>query len=64
MIQQILQVLQSICLRYFWLSLTGEIFVAVQLGLIFSHTENYPDEPPLLNVRRLVSQDEAHALLK
>ncbi|XP_073292093.1 uncharacterized protein [Primulina huaijiensis] len=23
----------------------------VQLGLIFSHTENYPDEPPLLNVR-------------
>ncbi|XP_073146175.1 uncharacterized protein [Henckelia pumila] len=24
---------------------------SVQLGLIFSHTENYPDEPPLLNVR-------------
>ncbi|KAM7255582.1 hypothetical protein ACFE04_008480 [Oxalis oulophora] len=23
---------------------------AVQLGLIFSHTEKYPDEPPLLNV--------------
>ncbi|KAM7480522.1 hypothetical protein LguiA_028735 [Lonicera macranthoides] len=22
----------------------------VELGLIFSHTENYPDEPPLLNV--------------
>ncbi|PRQ51260.1 putative ubiquitin-conjugating enzyme/RWD [Rosa chinensis] len=25
----------------------------VQLGLIFSHTEKYPDEPPLLNVRSL-----------
>ncbi|XP_073052842.1 uncharacterized protein [Primulina eburnea] len=24
---------------------------SVQLGLIFSHTENYPDEPPFLNVR-------------
>lgn len=32
-----------------------EIFVSVQLGLIFSHTEKYPDEPPLLNVRRYVS---------
>ncbi|XP_050382040.1 uncharacterized protein LOC126798980 [Argentina anserina] len=27
--------------------------VPVQLGLIFSHTEKYPDEPPLLNVRSL-----------
>lgn len=25
----------------------------VQLGLIFSHTEKYPDEPPLLNVTSL-----------
>ncbi|GAB4842432.1 hypothetical protein Ancab_012404 [Ancistrocladus abbreviatus] len=25
----------------------------VQLGLIFSHTERYPDEPPLLNVKSL-----------
>ncbi|XP_072963906.1 uncharacterized protein [Typha angustifolia] len=25
--------------------------VPVQLALIFSHTEKYPDEPPLLNVR-------------
>ncbi|XP_074285765.1 uncharacterized protein LOC141611187 [Silene latifolia] len=25
----------------------------VQLALIFAHTENYPDEPPLLNVRSL-----------
>ncbi|KAL6144588.1 hypothetical protein ACLB2K_055279 [Fragaria x ananassa] len=25
----------------------------VQLGLIFSHTEKYPDEPPLLNVRSI-----------
>ncbi|KAF5180260.1 Rwd domain-containing protein [Thalictrum thalictroides] len=25
----------------------------VQLALIFSHTEKYPDEPPLLNVRSL-----------
>lgn len=29
-----------------------ETSVSVQLGLIFSHTERYPDEPPLLNVRR------------
>lgn len=29
-------------------------FLAVQLALIFSHTEKYPDEPPLLNVKRLV----------
>ncbi|KAG5537840.1 hypothetical protein RHGRI_025067 [Rhododendron griersonianum] len=27
---------------------------AVCLALIFSHTEKYPDEPPLLNVKRLV----------
>ncbi|KAG4199205.1 hypothetical protein ERO13_A05G133633v2, partial [Gossypium hirsutum] len=26
----------------------------VQLALIFSHTEKYPDEPPLLNVKSLV----------
>ncbi|KAK9282221.1 hypothetical protein L1049_005135 [Liquidambar formosana] len=26
---------------------------SVQLALIFSHTEKYPDEPPLLNVKRL-----------
>lgn len=26
---------------------------SVQLALIFSHTERYPDEPPLLNVRSL-----------
>ncbi|GAV80264.1 RWD domain-containing protein [Cephalotus follicularis] len=26
---------------------------SAELGLIFSHTENYPDEPPLLNVRSL-----------
>lgn len=25
----------------------------VQLALIFSHTENYPDEPPLINVRSI-----------
>ncbi|KAF5751836.1 RWD domain-containing protein 1 [Tripterygium wilfordii] len=25
----------------------------VQLGLIFSHTEKYPDEPPLLNVKSI-----------
>ncbi|KAB1218453.1 RWD domain-containing protein 1 [Morella rubra] len=25
----------------------------VELGLIFSHTEKYPDEPPLLNVKSL-----------
>ncbi|XVF26916.1 hypothetical protein REPUB_Repub14bG0061500 [Reevesia pubescens] len=25
----------------------------VQLGLIFSHTEKYPDEPPLLNVQSI-----------
>ncbi|XP_048329321.1 uncharacterized protein LOC107403957 [Ziziphus jujuba] len=25
----------------------------VQLGLIFAHTEKYPDEPPLLNVKSL-----------
>ncbi|KAL2937674.1 RWD domain-containing protein 1 [Bienertia sinuspersici] len=25
----------------------------VQLGLIFSHTERYPDEPPLINVRSI-----------
>lgn len=27
--------------------------IPVQLALIFSHTDNYPDEPPLLNVRSL-----------
>lgn len=27
--------------------------MAVQLGLIFSHTEKYPDEPPLINVKSL-----------
>lgn len=34
-------------------SLDNDTFLlAVQLGLIFSHTEKYPDEPPLLNVTR------------
>ncbi|RWW68206.1 hypothetical protein BHE74_00024286 [Ensete ventricosum] len=28
-------------------------YFAVKMGLIFSHTEKYPDEPPLLNVKRL-----------
>ncbi|KAL8118707.1 hypothetical protein AgCh_016278 [Apium graveolens] len=28
----------------------NSITTPVQLGLIFSHTERYPDEPPLLNV--------------
>ncbi|KAJ6427555.1 hypothetical protein OIU84_023030 [Salix udensis] len=28
--------------------------IPVQLGLVFSHTEKYPDEPPLLNMKRLV----------
>uniref|UniRef100_A0A1D1ZDE5 RWD domain-containing protein 1 n=1 Tax=Anthurium amnicola TaxID=1678845 RepID=A0A1D1ZDE5_9ARAE len=27
--------------------------IPVQLALIFSHTKNYPDEPPLLNVRSM-----------
>jgi hypothetical protein len=27
-------------------------YVPVQLALIFAHTEKYPDEPPLLNVKR------------
>lgn len=29
------------------------VSMPVQLGLIFSHTEKYPDEPPLLNVRSI-----------
>lgn len=31
-----------------------DVSVAAQLALIFSHTERYPDEPPLLNVKRSV----------
>ncbi|KAL9247410.1 hypothetical protein vseg_020845 [Gypsophila vaccaria] len=36
----------------------------VQLALIFSHTENYPDEPPLLNVRSIrgISLDDLKVL--
>ncbi|GLT55935.1 hypothetical protein SLA2020_290160 [Shorea laevis] len=36
----------------------------VQLGLIFSHTEKYPDEPPLLNVKSLrgISADDLKIL--
>lgn len=30
-----------------------ESSIPVQLALIFSHTEKYPDEPPLLNVKSL-----------
>ncbi|KAG7997610.1 hypothetical protein I3843_01G218900 [Carya illinoinensis] len=30
-----------------------ELSFPVQLALIFSHTETYPDEPPLLNVKSL-----------
>ncbi|KAK6125132.1 hypothetical protein DH2020_041145 [Rehmannia glutinosa] len=30
-----------------------KFFFAVQLALIFSHTENYPDEPPLLSLKSL-----------
>ncbi|KAJ8446111.1 hypothetical protein Cgig2_000908 [Carnegiea gigantea] len=34
--------------------LTGDqLLTAVQVALIFSHTERYPDEPPLLNVRSI-----------
>ncbi|XP_062157487.1 uncharacterized protein LOC133865033 isoform X2 [Alnus glutinosa] len=32
---------------------TDELSTPVQLALIFSHTEKYPDEPPLLNVKSL-----------
>lgn len=37
----------SDCVIYPWL--------AVQLALIFAHTEKYPDEPPLLNVKRFAA---------
>ncbi|CAI0392030.1 unnamed protein product [Linum tenue] len=43
--------------RCFQITITPQSFsiklpqlFAVQLGLIFAHTEKYPDEPPLLNV--------------
>ncbi|KAF5745192.1 RWD domain-containing protein 1 [Tripterygium wilfordii] len=33
--------------------LDESITTPVQLGLVFSHTEKYPDEPPLLNVKSI-----------
>ncbi|CAL9145038.1 unnamed protein product, partial [Musa hybrid cultivar] len=46
--------------RCFLISLTPQdndvdesISTPVKMGLIFSHTEKYPDEPPLLNVKSL-----------
>lgn len=36
----------------FFIDIHYIISIAVQLGLLFSHTEKYPDEPPLLNVKR------------
>ncbi|XP_058068160.1 uncharacterized protein LOC131217277 isoform X1 [Magnolia sinica] len=33
--------------------LDESIYTPVELALIFSHTEKYPDEPPLLNVKSL-----------
>ncbi|KAH9664799.1 RWD domain-containing protein [Citrus sinensis] len=35
------------------ISLWLKLLFAVELALIFSHTEKYPDEPPLLNVKSL-----------
>ncbi|XWS18905.1 hypothetical protein CRYUN_Cryun32bG0084800 [Craigia yunnanensis] len=33
--------------------LPNNIISSVQLALVFSHTEKYPDEPPLLNVKSI-----------
>lgn len=45
------------CLKMqdFFIDIHFLISVSVELGLIFSHTEKYPDEPPLLNVKRCTS---------
>ncbi|XP_048594436.1 RWD domain-containing protein 1 isoform X1 [Brassica napus] len=45
--------LYHMLLLWFFSVLDLLICLAVQLGLVFSHTENYPDEAPLLDVKSI-----------
>eukprot|EP00268_Persea_americana_P025759 TRINITY_DN2510_c0_g1_i2.p1 TRINITY_DN2510_c0_g1~~TRINITY_DN2510_c0_g1_i2.p1 ORF type:complete len:267 (-),score=53.11 TRINITY_DN2510_c0_g1_i2:353-1153(-) len=59
-----LNIYQSLLSGYMIQCNNLQSFVAVQLALIFSHTEKYPDEPPRLNVKSLrgIKQEDLKSL--